>query len=96
MVKKTWRGLVMRHTAGTRWIEEADARQMVLDAASRAHPNDRRRAVKSVLRTVVIAVPLALAVIGSTALLSNSGSPAHIDCSGFPAVACHPVHMSEM
>src|SRR5580704_4350413 len=91
------RGWVMRHTALTGWIEEADARQMCLEAAARAHPNHRRLAAKNVLRAVVIGVPLALAVIGGSAAVSMiSHSTASVDCSGFPAVPCHPVQIGSM
>jgi hypothetical protein len=86
-------GLVMRHTTLTGWIEEADARQMCLEAATRAHPNDHRRAVKNALRAIVIAVPLALAVIGAAVISTTSVGPASLDCKGFPAVACHPVQI---
>jgi hypothetical protein len=99
VVKKAsrWRGLVMRHTTFTGWIEEADARQMCLEAATRARPNDHRLAVKSYVRAAVISVPLALVAIGATAVASMiSHSAAPVDCSGFPAVACHPAQISSM
>jgi hypothetical protein len=87
----------MRHTVGTGWIEEADARQMCLEAAERAHPADHHLPVRKALRIVAIALPLGLAVIGGRAMIAtNSGSPAHFDCSGFPAVACHMVQNGEM
>jgi hypothetical protein len=86
----------MRHTAGTRWIEETDARQMCLEAAKRAHPTDHHRPVRKALRIVAIALPLGLAVIGGrTMVATGSGSPAHLDCSGFPVVACHMVQNSD-
>jgi hypothetical protein len=82
----------MRHTALTGWIEKADARQMCLEAATRTHPNDHRRAMKKALRAAAIAIPCTLAFIGGGAAVATiSSTPTHFDCAGFPAVACHPV-----
>ena len=50
----------MRHTVGTGWIEEADARQMCLEAAERAHPADHHLPVRKALRIAAIALPLGL------------------------------------
>ena len=88
----------MRHTALTRWIEAADARQVRLGAApSRVHPKDHRLAMKKALRAVAIAIPCTLAFIGGSAVVATLAStPTHVDCAGFPAVACHPVQRSSM
>jgi hypothetical protein len=87
----------MRHTTLTGWIEEAEARQMCLEAATRAHPSDHRQAVKNCVRAVIVSVPLAPAAIGAATVASMiSHSDAPVDCSGFPAVACHPTQISSM
>jgi hypothetical protein len=53
--------------------------------------------MKHALRAVAIAIPCTLALIGGGAVVAAiSGTPTHLDCAGFPAVACHPVQKSSM
>ena len=87
----------MRHTTLTGWIEAADARQVCLGAVPTQPQvrsklsNKHRRAVRNGVRAVVMSIPLALAIIGATAVASTiSHSTVRLDCAGFPAIACHP------
>jgi hypothetical protein len=53
--------------------------------------------MKKALRAVAIAIPCTLAFIGGSAVVATiSNAPTHVDCAGFPAVACHPVQRSPM
>ena len=93
----------MRHTTLTRWIETADARQACVGAAP-VRPQARskvrsshRQAIKNSVCALAISVPLALAVIGATTAASTiSHSTARLDCTGFPAVACHPAQVNSL